>query len=73
MTAMETFELGDEKTWAWRVTMADAVDLLLRQAERRLDEETQRTFATRSPAAVFLLHTEQARVAELREQLRTLR
>jgi hypothetical protein len=52
--------------------IADAVDLLLRQAERRLDEETQGAFQTRSPAAVFLRHTEQVRVGELRERLRTL-
>jgi hypothetical protein len=73
VSAVETSELGDEKARAWRVTVADAVDLLLRQAERRLDEETQGTFGTRSAAAVFLLHTEQARVADLREHLRTLR
>jgi hypothetical protein len=73
VAAVQTSEMGEEKAKAWRGTMADAVDLLLRQAERRLDQETQRAFGTRSPAAVFRLHTEQARVAELRERLRALR
>jgi hypothetical protein len=73
MAAVDTSELDDERAQAWRGMMADAVDLLLRQAERRLDGEAQVAFGTRSLAAVFLLHTEQARVAELRERLRTLR
>ncbi len=38
-----------------------------------LDEDTQGAFQTGSPAAVFLLRSEQARVGELRERLRTLR
>ena len=73
MAAKERSELDDAEALAWRAIMADAIDLLLRQAERRLDEEAQGAFRTRSPAAVFLLHTEQARVGELRERLRTLR
>ncbi len=73
MADVETSELDDEEARAWRGMMVDAVDLLLRQAERRLDEATQGAFQTRSPAAVFLLRSEQARVGELRERLRTLR
>jgi hypothetical protein len=71
VAVVETSELGDENARAWRVTVADTVDLLPRQAER-LWMRTQGTFGTRS-AAVFLLHTGQARVAELWDHLWRLR
>src|SRR6266849_1372739 len=53
MADVERSELDDEEARAWRGMMVDAVDLLLRQAERRLDEDTQGAFQTGSPAAVF--------------------
>jgi hypothetical protein len=72
MAAVETPVLGDQ-AHEWHGTITEAVDLLLREAERRLDEETQKSFATRSPSALFLLETERARVGDLRERLRRLR
>ena len=73
MAAVEPSDLGDDKALAWRGTIADAVELLLRQAERRLDEDTKGAFGTRNPTALFLMQIERARVGELRERLRTLR
>ncbi len=72
MATIETSELSDQAR-EWHGIVTDAVDLLLRQAQRRLDEETQMTFRTQSPGALFLLETERARVEELRERLRTMR
>jgi hypothetical protein len=73
MASVEPSDLGDDQVRAWRATIADAVDLLLSQAERRLAEETKGAFGTRNPRALLLLQIEQARVGELRERLRTVR
>ena len=58
---------------AWRDVVMDAVDVLLRQAERRMNEDSKVVFASRDIGAVLVLQAEQEKVRDLRDQLNSLR
>jgi hypothetical protein len=58
---------------AWRDVVTDALEVLLRQAERRMNKESVSVFASRNVGAVLIMEAEQQKVRVLREQLRLLR
>jgi hypothetical protein len=57
---------------AWRDVVTNAVEVLLRQAERRMNEESKAVFASRNTGAVLILEAEQGKVRDLRERLLSL-
>jgi hypothetical protein len=71
MAGTKSMALRDLQAWCDVVT--DAVGILLRQAERRMNEDSKVVFASRDTGAVLLLQAEQEKVRELRDQLRSLR
>jgi len=64
MSANESITLRD--LLAWRDVVTNAVDVLLRQAERRMNEDSKAVFASRNTGAVLILQAQQERVRELR-------
>ena len=64
MSANESITLRD--LLAWRDVVTNAVDVLLRQAERRMNEDSKAVFASRNTGAVLILQAQQKRVRELR-------
>ena len=71
MAKIESMALRDMQ--AWRDIVTDAVDVLLRQAERRMNEDSKAVFASRDTGAVLVLQAEQEKVRDLRDQLHSLR
>jgi hypothetical protein len=69
----ETESIAPSDPQAWRDVVTNAVDLLLRQAERRMNEDSKVVFASRNTSAVLILQAEQEKVRDLREQLHSLR
>jgi hypothetical protein len=57
----------------WRLAITHAVDLLLRRAERCLDDEVKAAFTAGESGSILLRQTELAQVREFRQQLRTQR
>ena len=66
MSEAEPTAIGDLQ--AWRDVVTNAVDVLLRQAERRMNEDSKAVFASSNPGAVLILKAEQEKVRDLREQ-----
>jgi hypothetical protein len=71
MSETESIALSDLQVW--RDVVTNALDLLLRQAERRMDDDSKAVFASRKTGAVLILQAEQEKVRDLREQLHSLR
>jgi hypothetical protein len=71
MADAESLVLGDLQ--AWRDVVTDAVDVLLRQAEHRMNEDSKVVFAARNTGAFLILQAEQEKVRDLRELLHSLR
>ena len=71
MAKTESVALRDLQ--AWRDVVTDAVAVLLRQAERRMNEDSKAIFASRDTGAVLLLQAEQEKVRDLRDRLHSLR
>jgi hypothetical protein len=71
MAEIESMALRDQQTW--RDVVTDAVDVLLRQAERRMNEDSKTVFASRDTCAALVLQAEQEKVRDLRGQLHSLR
>ena len=71
MAKIESMALRDMQ--AWRYIVTDAVDVRLRQAERRMNEDSRVVFASRDTGAVLILEAEQGKVRDLRERLLLLR
>jgi len=57
----------------WREVVMDAVDLLLRQTDRRMKEDSKEAFASGNIAAVLIVDTEQEKLRDLQERLHSLR
>jgi hypothetical protein len=57
----------------WREFVMDAVDLLLRQADRRMKQDSKEAFASANLAAVLIVDAEQERMRDLQERLHSLR
>ncbi len=68
----ETESIAPADMRAWRDVVTSAVDVLLRQAERRMDEDSKAVFASRNTGAVLVLQAEQQKVRDLRAQLHSL-
>jgi hypothetical protein len=58
---------------AWREVVTNAIDVLLHQAERRMQQDSKAVFASRNTGAVLILQAEQEKVRDLRRQLHSLR
>jgi hypothetical protein len=71
MADVESLALRDLQ--AWRDVMTDAVDILLRQSDRRMSEDFKAVFASRNTGAVLILKAEQEKVRDLRDQPHSLR
>ncbi|MCA1648443.1 MAG: hypothetical protein LC797_24280 [Chloroflexi bacterium] len=72
MTMAKTQSIARTDLQAWRDVVTNAVDLLLRQSERRLNEESRAVFTSRNTGAVLMLQAEVEKVRDLREQLYSL-
>jgi hypothetical protein len=72
---MEPAEPADDEgeIRVWLITLTDAADVLLRQAERHLDAEAQAAFAASQTSTVMLRQVERDRVRALRDRLHRFR
>src|SRR3982074_3380940 len=68
-TMSETESIALRDFQAWRDVVTNAVDVLLRQAQRRMSEDSKAVFASRNTGAVLILQAELEKVRDLREQL----
>jgi hypothetical protein len=57
----------------WREVVMDAVDLLLRQTDRRMKEDSKEAFASGNIGAVLIVDGEQEKLRDLQERLHSLR
>ena len=57
----------------WREVVMDAVDLLLRQTDRRMKEDSKEAFASGNIGAVLIMDAEQEKMRDLQERLHSLR
>ncbi len=58
---------------AWREVVTNALDLLLRQTDRRMHADSKAVFASHNTGALLILEAEQEKVRDLQEQLHSLR
>jgi phytoene/squalene synthetase len=73
MEPAETEAENDGELRAWLNVLTDAVEVLLRQAERQLDREAQAAFAAGEASTVLLRQIERDQAGKLRDDLRSLR